>query len=260
VAALTRGRQNAAGTRLRCPLCRFEAPVDYDPVTAPSPLVHLMRQVFPARYAQREAQQLEAAALEEAMAPLTLQLRIGNRHELVSNPQRAKNGKHLNKHRWTMFVESATPGQSGALGEWTQHIATVKFELTPFFPQDAVLRSPPFTTTRVGWGYFDVKVTIVFKDARAPQLEVEHELCFDDGDTSEIHQVQLSRNSDDGLNPAYAPVANRRSSLAVASRRSSLARRTSSVGAQRPATSQNGQRPASSRGASSAQGRRPQWR
>jgi len=207
------------------------------------------------RYAQREAQQFEAAALEEATAPLRLLLRIGNRHELVTNPQMSKNGKHQNKHRWTMFVESATPGQSGALGEWTQHIATVKFEIDshpllprpPFFPQDAILRKPPFTTTRISWGYFDVKVTVLFKNARASKFEVEHELCFDDGGASEVHEIQISRNSG-GLSQVSAPVTTTRVSLTA---------RTSSIGAQRPAPQQSGQRPASAQG---AQGRRPQWR
>lgn len=239
VAAMTRGRQNAAGSGMRCPLCRTEVPDDYDPMTAPAPLANLMRQVFPQRYAEREAQQAEAAALEAATAPQRLLLRIGNRHELVTNPQKNKSGR-TNRHRWTMFVESVTPGNSGSCGDWTQSISMVKFEITPFFPQDACLRSPPFTATRVGWGYFDVKVTVTFKDATTRPLEVEHELCFDDGGASEFHEVLLTRNQRARRAPSVVtPVPS--PETAASARRAS---RASSVGTQRPTASRSGRRPA----------------
>eukprot|EP00746_Dinoflagellata_sp_MGD_P167014 gnl/MRDRNA2_/MRDRNA2_97304_c0_seq1.p1 gnl/MRDRNA2_/MRDRNA2_97304_c0~~gnl/MRDRNA2_/MRDRNA2_97304_c0_seq1.p1 ORF type:complete len:317 (+),score=56.90 gnl/MRDRNA2_/MRDRNA2_97304_c0_seq1:75-953(+) len=250
VAAMNRGRQSAAGSRLRCPLCRTEVPSNYDPMTAPAPLACLMRQVFPQTYAQREAQQAEAAALEAAAAPQRFLLRIGNRHELVTNPETNKNGR-TNQHRWTMFVESATPGNSGSCGEWAQRISLVKFELMPFFKQDAYLRSPPFTATRVGWGYFDVKVTVTFKDATTRPLEVDHELCFEDGGASEIHEVLLPRNQLEP-NGTAAPVGARR------------AIRASSLGAHRSTASRGGQRRNAQAtmppGATSAQGGRPMWR
>lgn len=246
--SMNRGRQNAAGARLRCPLCRAEAPDDYDPVTAPAPLVHLMRQVFPERYAQREAQ-AEAAALEEGMAHPRLLLRIGNRHETVSNPQRSKNGKHMNEHRWTMFVENAAGG-SRSVGEWCEDIASVKFEITPFYPQDAVLRKPPFCTTRTGWGYFDVAVTVTFKDARNVPLVVQHELCFEAGGASEVHEVQLVKSS--RTRTPLPMVGAHHPGPSQSARRSD-----SSLGTRRPALSQGTQRRGSSQGVNQA---RRNWR
>lgn len=265
VASMNRGRQTAAGANLRCPLCRAEAPSGFDPVTAPAPLVRLMRHAFPQRYAQREAQQAEAAAFEDAMANLHLRLRIGNRHELVANPQMTKNGRNLNKHRWTMFVENASSDAS--FGDWTAAIASVSFKLTPYFPSDAVLRSPPFATTRVGWGYFDVKVTVTFKAGLCTRdrFEVEHELSFDDGGASEVHEIVLLRPI-----PAAAHAESRRlrsSRREVNSEQRHYLRSSRRASSVSPTPHLAGQRPSSSQGpgetaatGTSSQRSRPTWR
>lgn len=257
---MNRGRQRVAGARVKCPLCRTEAPDGFDPATAPTPLVSLMRELFPQRYAQREAQQAEVAALEAAAAPLRLLLRIGNRHEAVQSPQMTKNGRYRNEHRWTMFVENAE--SRGSFGPCSDMIKNVRFKLTPFFPSDAVLRTPPFCTTKVGWGYFDVTVTVTFKEGistgalledevrsglrrRCDKFEVEHELCFEDGGASEVHEVLLFKPS-----PTATPAAPRRSLTSRVSTPTSLPMRLA------------GQRSASSQGPREAQGQgtRPIWR
>lgn len=208
VGAFRRSRHTAAGPELRCPLCRAQLPAGFDPtvVVGEPGLVRILRQAFPQDYARREAQQADVASTR-------LQLRIGNRHEIVANPQRTKNGKHLNSHCWTMFVEQGD-GPSSGLGEWAKAIESVKFKITPYFPSDPVLRKPPFTATRNGWGYFDVQVTVTFKaELQTEPLDVEHELCFDEGGAWELHEVELKRAPSVALARGVSPRPERRGSL-----------------------------------------------
>lgn len=49
-------------------------------------------------------------------------------------------------------------------------------------PKVTVTESNDFILARVGWGYFEVHIEIVFKKwTKIPKLELDHMLCFEEG-------------------------------------------------------------------------------
>jgi len=172
---------------------------DFDPLTAQldQPLQRLLRRRNPAEYAQR----LEQAAAERSMM---LTLIAGNSHTIVDNPKRSKNGKHINRHKWTLFVELQQNAKSIA-----EFVEKVKFKLAPYYTawpssdhhsfrvgKNPEVRSAPFEVTRIGWGYFPVTIMITWKSWLAlPPTELEHELCFDGNGSSSTHRIDVGVNS-----------------------------------------------------------------
>eukprot|EP00747_Dinoflagellata_sp_TGD_P179277 gnl/TRDRNA2_/TRDRNA2_29841_c0_seq1.p1 gnl/TRDRNA2_/TRDRNA2_29841_c0~~gnl/TRDRNA2_/TRDRNA2_29841_c0_seq1.p1 ORF type:complete len:339 (+),score=19.03 gnl/TRDRNA2_/TRDRNA2_29841_c0_seq1:67-1083(+) len=180
-----------------CPLCRAELPPGFNAATAAGAtgLLRMMRRIFPIECRRREA---EFSNIGELPTGQWMLVRIGNRYETIANPQ-----KSANKHCWTMFVEPVVEGSAQETprhehaGKWlkartelSRHVKSVKFQLRPYFPSDVELRTAPFIATRIGWGYFDVAVTITWKPAlRTSPFQVDHELCFERGGSSEVHEV-----------------------------------------------------------------------
>jgi transcription initiation factor IIF auxiliary subunit len=149
---------------------------------------------------------MEQAAAERLTM---LTLLVGNRHVMVNNPRRSKNGKHINRHKWTAFVELQQ--NSTSIDEFVEK---VYFKLAPYYTtwpsndnhsvrvgKNPEVRSAPFEVTRVGWGYFPVTIVITWKAWLAiPPTEIEHELCFDGSGSSSTHRVDVdvkSRKFDD---------------------------------------------------------------
>lgn len=75
-------------------------------------------------------------------------------------------------HRWTLYVR-------GAQGEDLTHfVSKVVFRLHESFQSPIrELTVPPYELTEVGWGEFDIAVTVHFSDdCMAPPLELVHKL------------------------------------------------------------------------------------
>lgn len=162
-------------------------------------------QASPQEYQRRLAE-------AKMMAACRVRLRFGNRHALVANPKMSKNGKHLNRHKWTLFVELA--GSAGspplAIGDLVQ---SVRFKIAPFYTawpasdtrsvrvgKNPEVRSAPFEVNRIGWGYFDTTMVVTWQPWWGlPPLELEHELSFDDEGASSLQTVNLPQAAYDRL-------------------------------------------------------------
>jgi len=84
-------------------------------------------------------------------------------------------------------------------------ISAVLFKLAPYYTlwpardtrsvkvgNDPEVRSAPFEVTRVGWGYFPVKVIIKWQPwLKMEPTELEHELEFDGGGSHFQHTMEL---------------------------------------------------------------------
>lgn len=206
---------------MRCPLCRTKLPRDFD-IRSQAAVDHSLERLleirYPSSWARRGAEAVEQAVLRNAKASRLLVLRFGNRHSLVENPRRSKNGRHLNNHRWSLFLEVLSAG-SGSAGSEDQAPASpggvllanaliqkVKFGITPYYtawPKSDVrsrraldgnpeVFEAPFEITRVGWGYFDTTLRIVWRpELGLPPLELQHELSFDGNGANSLWETEL---------------------------------------------------------------------
>ena len=98
---------------------------------------------------------------------------VGNWHKLVKNPNRSRDGEHLNKHCWTAFVElTENPNQT------YKYVKKVRFHLCEGFGKDYVdVSEPDFELTYRGWGTFHFDIDIEFKNGL--KTTVSHYLSFD---------------------------------------------------------------------------------
>lgn len=106
-----------------------------------------------------------------------LEVVVGNR----SIARDTTPGSSRQTYRWTMYV--MLPRHQRKMSNL---IESVVYELHPSFMDNIVTcRSPPFEISRVGWGTFGVKCTIIWKArTRIPTTEIVHQLVFDDPDNS----------------------------------------------------------------------------
>lgn len=82
--------------------------------------------------------------------------------------------------------------------ETAKFIKSVTYHLHPTFKPPVIkVTKAPFLLSRVGWGYFDIKMVIEFQPSTGlGTKEIVHELCFDnDGKTkSFILEVSTDKN------------------------------------------------------------------
>ncbi|KAH3757217.1 hypothetical protein Pelo_10947 [Pelomyxa schiedti] len=75
-----------------------------------------------------------------------------------------------NQHKWTLYVKAQDFDEA--------LIQSVTLKLHPTFtPSEVRIERPPFEFTAVGWGTFDVGVTVT--PHYGETLEVSHQLCFE---------------------------------------------------------------------------------
>lgn len=116
-------------------------------------------------------------------------VQVGNLYRLLPDDEaaaRAANGEHYGRieeppigcprvHEWTVAVRFNKP-EDEAL------VQKVVFELHETFRDPIVeVQQPPFQLTRLGWGTFEVMITLHMKDGR--ELKVDHMLSFDQAET-----------------------------------------------------------------------------
>ena len=111
-----------------------------------------------------------------------IQFTVGNRHSIVTNPQKSNSNKDMkNKHAWTCFIELNHP----ELKKYTYKlIDKVDFLLHETFrpPLRTAKAVPgkPLEYSTVGWGTFDVPMTIHWKpEVGMATASCEHELSFE---------------------------------------------------------------------------------
>jgi transcription initiation factor IIF auxiliary subunit len=103
---------------------------------------------------------------------------VGNRHQLVPTRNDSEN-----IHQWTLFIEPE--------GFENQIIEKVVVDLHPTFrPAQLTLTSAPFEVKRLGWGVFDIKIIIRFKqECNLGELEINHFLSFEGNGNFTEHEI-----------------------------------------------------------------------
>jgi hypothetical protein len=114
-------------------------------------------------------------------APVFARLCIGNTYSEVRPRADASQRERRNVHLWTVFVEPSGP---------CPPVARVEFWLWTR-GSHVVLTRPPWAVTRKGWGTFDVRIRVTFRDPRIPPYETEHELQFVRGGARGLSEVEL---------------------------------------------------------------------
>ena len=101
---------------------------------------------------------------------------------MEKNPKPSQSdASKTNVHRWMMYVSlAADKEQTG------KFIESVTYHLHPTFrPPKIKVDHAPFILSRIGWGYFEVHVEIVFKAwTKIPKMELDHMLSFENGGAS----------------------------------------------------------------------------
>lgn len=129
----------------RCPMCRT-------PTTASvyNSLAQELEIKYPQTYAERRAEENLVVSNREIDDVEGVVILTGNRHQLVGSPSASGN-----EHDWTFFVRLSRP----------ELVSYIRVNLHPTFrPPFLILRSPPFEVRRIGWGYFNIQVTVVLKE------------------------------------------------------------------------------------------------
>jgi len=164
----------------RCPLCRAAAPPDFNPdaVVVDRALENVLRRKCTVEYHQR----LRETA---AITARTIQLRIGNRHEITGNWKVP--------HKWTAFVEmEENYNGQGVQFDFADLIEKVRFTLVPACnvlwsadfgdasanKKEPEVHQPPFEVTGTSWGLFTVHIQVFWKSwLSLPVLYLSHELA-----------------------------------------------------------------------------------
>ena len=178
-------------SRLKCPLCRRKVPNSFDPrrVKVYQPMYKVIKSTFQNELLEHKKELEEKA--KSVVLPQKLILQVGNEYREVSNPRKSRNGKYINKHGWMAFVkifdETGNPLAENLL------IRRVHFHLNPYF-QDIKQYTAPFSSGwHVGWGYFDVDVTIHWRRClKKKPMKCSFELAFVEGGTSSTIDVPLN--------------------------------------------------------------------
>ena len=91
-----------------------------------------------------------------------------------------------------MFIALANDPKKENAGRFIQ---SVTYHLHPTFKPSVIkVSEPPFLISRIGWGYFEIHMEIVFKEwTGLPKMELDHMLSFDDNGKQEAFIVELER-------------------------------------------------------------------
>mmetsp|Transcript_10536 Transcript_10536/g.43548 ORF Transcript_10536/g.43548 Transcript_10536/m.43548 type:complete len:211 (+) Transcript_10536:78-710(+) len=91
-----------------------------------------------------------------------------------------KKATENNSHKWTVYLR----GAGGEDVDLSHVVSKVVFGLHPSFKQpQRVIESPPYEVTEMGWGEFEITITVHFHaDANEKPLELTHALkLYEDG-------------------------------------------------------------------------------
>ncbi|KAL9657559.1 hypothetical protein ABK040_000986 [Willaertia magna] len=170
-----------------CPCCR--ANLGSISLKQIRPSIHLKQfliNFFPKEYNERLKEIKEEQEILEKTQLIKKKFFIGNLHSLVSREEEGDS----NIHKWTFFVRGED--QNDDLEEFIDHI---KVDLHPTFrPPTIILRNQPYVVTRLGWGYFTIRIKIYFKQQwHKPPFDYSHTLSFDgNGDMNEV-ELEFSK-------------------------------------------------------------------
>ena len=166
----------------RCPICRAQIPGNFIP-TRDVDFQALVRQHNPKEFDKLILELDKYWKNELKFAKIKLQ--VGNLHEAVQGADEDTQ----NKHRWTFFVRCQQIPVESLIQE-----VTVKLHPT-FNPPEVKLTKAPFQFSRIGWGVFELGISIIIKPelgVGAP-VKVTHFLSFSAPETSNTVTVKVLR-------------------------------------------------------------------
>ena len=110
---------------------------------------------------------------------ISIKFLFGNLHSMEKNPKPSvSDPSKQNVHRWMMYISlAADKEQTG------KFIESVTYHLHPTFnPAVIKVSQQPFILSRIGWGYFEVHIEVVFKAwTKLAKIELDHMLSFENG-------------------------------------------------------------------------------
>ncbi|KAK5938693.1 hypothetical protein PMZ80_008885 [Knufia obscura] len=139
------------GLKFKCPTCRTYTSATFDVKRNET-----LQARYSTEYASRAAELTsEDTASDGDETAQTMILMLGNSHRTVPPSISPYTGK-IRTHEWTFFVQSSRQ----------DIIEQVDVILHPTFRQDRLvtLRTPPFATTHLGWGYFRIYAGITLRE------------------------------------------------------------------------------------------------
>lgn len=193
VFALMEGKKEEKVT-IKCPTCRKQHLLDVSELSkeVDRDLVEEIRLNFEKEYVARRKEVIEEGKVMALMKKDVRRVAIGNSYKRV---KKTDGEYEKNVHKWVCFAR--IEGEKHP----EKYIESVKFELHPTFRPSVIELDKPnlegsYEISRLGWGTFDIPVTIKFKkNLGLKPYTQEHELVFSGSGAYHSYDV-LIPNSD----------------------------------------------------------------
>jgi len=164
-----------------CPLCRRDlSDFDQENATADKDLEKAILKDHSKLLGQRAEE--HKTDMEEEKHKIIKKLIVGN------DCESAGNGRDKNWKKWTLYLDF-----EGRNGESASYIEKVVVKLHPTFsPPVLEFKKPPFEVSRVGWGVFEINLTVHFKESTKKQpMDITWYLSFRDGGRHKIVDLEF---------------------------------------------------------------------
>ena len=170
---------SASEDQFKCPMCRTVMSKNFD-MKVNKILDRQLKVKFKKDYEARQKLLDEYRKSQEGI--VKIKILYGNTHELVPSLVNSDSSESSNKHKWGAFVKVV--GESS-----DKFISKVNFKLHPTFnPNEVSVNKPPFQISRIGWGTFDVPMTIYWKsNYNTKPVELSHTLSFTDKGETKVY-------------------------------------------------------------------------
>ncbi len=148
----------------KCPMCRKDLAPNYKP-QIDNKILKVIQKKFPILYSTNEKELKKRKTLEKDLTSISFL--FGNLHEELETEKD-------NKHRWTLFIKPEKSEYDLRL-----FFKKVTYELHSSFGGGKRVLKHPYSKTYIGWGTFEIPITIQWKKwLNRPDVELKHLLCF----------------------------------------------------------------------------------
>jgi len=163
-----------------CPLCRRDlADFDQENAKPDASIENILKKQHASLLAKR--QQEHVADIEEEKHKIVKKLIVGN--DCVNAPGGDKDWK-----KWTLYLHFE--GDEQETGKFIEKVV-VKLHET-FRPPVLEFKKPPFEVSRVGWGVFEINMTLHFQSAtKKHPMDISWYLSFRDGGRHKIVDLEF---------------------------------------------------------------------
>jgi len=158
-----------------CPNCRADmSDFDQENPEIDKKLVKLLKKKYPVGILERIEE--NKADMEEEKHKIVKKLVVGN--DCTSVPKKTKNEDDKDWKRWTLYLD-----MENEKDDIEKYLDKIVVHLHPTFsPPVLEFKKPPFQVERVGWGVFNIDITLYFqKNTKKPPMDISWYLSFRDG-------------------------------------------------------------------------------